>query len=102
DVERVDVGFGVDRDAAEACVPAGARHPDSDLASVGDENFTHGRTFLLEGHRASMPWASLRAGGPQRGAGRGAGGLSRVEAAAPGVRAGPRRHAEQPGAVAPA
>jgi hypothetical protein len=41
DVRGVAVGVGVDGDAAEAGVPAGADDPDGDLAAVGDEHLAH-------------------------------------------------------------
>ena len=40
-VQRVAVGVGVDRDAGEARVAAGADDADGDLAPVGDEHLAH-------------------------------------------------------------
>ena len=41
DVQGVPVGIGVDRDAADAGVLARPRHPDGDLATIGDEDLAH-------------------------------------------------------------
>ena len=42
DVERIAVGVGVDRDAGDAQLPAGADDPHCDLAAVGDEDALFG------------------------------------------------------------
>jgi hypothetical protein len=39
DVQGIEIGVGVDGDAGEPGVPAGARYPDRDLAAVRDQNF---------------------------------------------------------------
>jgi hypothetical protein len=40
-MQRIQVGLGIDRYAAQSGVPASARHPDGDLAAIGDENLVH-------------------------------------------------------------
>jgi hypothetical protein len=41
DVQRIEVGLGVDGDAGQAGVPARLHDADSDLAPVGDEHLAH-------------------------------------------------------------
>ena len=43
DVQGVEVLVGVDGHAGQARVPAGACHPDRDLAAVRDQNFAQFR-----------------------------------------------------------
>ena len=48
----VDIGFGIDRDAGQACILGRPDHPDRDFAAVGDEHLGDGLAGVT-GHCAS-------------------------------------------------
>src|SRR5205823_7469040 len=54
DVQCVEVGIGIDRNAADAGIAARADDPYRNLATVGDEDLPHGMTLRGQRRRSRL------------------------------------------------